>query len=561
MTPNGERAEAHVRHLHLRPIHLAVLKDDPAAFQALLASRADLDVKDAKGATPLMLAALFGNVRMAKALLIHGASVIETDKKGRSARDYAKTKPAPLCRTHRLYRQAGARRPFVKSKNRSRMRKIFGHWGAMQSQAHSQDHPLSAAKFEIQGKKIAIVIPVGGLQTDRNIGNSTVGFIAGAGRAHPAMLATSKWDTDDNPGGTRRTASSHILNNTEWTQNVREFSELVGFRLWHSRRDARGERRDENTGRWAAGHVEKKLSLYWLRRQLRITFGTEDYSNIGKLKEMIDKLPLGRRRAYLFLNHYPCKNCWDFSDLIRELSGLEIILQPRPFLIPGKRPVFSVQPPAPDQQASSGDSANRSAQKGLGTRVGGQASAMRQSHDAAAGNAGGIDVDVISDPDAGFVGAAARLNATSPSLGPCSKQRFSGSNGHAPSTLARPTNSAFGNPSKDAIASANARHQLHRQSPCIVTDSPTFTNMDIESTPARHSFPAFEPTPRKTGRRATPPWKGGKPTATPVTVDPFQDVSSNSAITPGTPIGPGSITAIGGASRNGTSSAVNSGEP
>ena len=61
--------------LHRRPLHLAVVKDQPESLAALLALGADIEAEDAAGLTPLDQAALHGRGAMADSLLARGAKV------------------------------------------------------------------------------------------------------------------------------------------------------------------------------------------------------------------------------------------------------------------------------------------------------------------------------------------------------------------------------------------------------------------------------------------------------------------------------------------------------
>ena len=58
-----------------RPLHLAILKEQPASLDTLLSLGADVEAEDAAGLTPLEQAALSGQRAMAHRLLEHGARV------------------------------------------------------------------------------------------------------------------------------------------------------------------------------------------------------------------------------------------------------------------------------------------------------------------------------------------------------------------------------------------------------------------------------------------------------------------------------------------------------
>src|SRR6185295_11266129 len=56
------------------PLHAAALNDDVPAAIRLIAGGIAVDVRDHEGRTPLMVAAAFGNAKVAATLLAEGAS-------------------------------------------------------------------------------------------------------------------------------------------------------------------------------------------------------------------------------------------------------------------------------------------------------------------------------------------------------------------------------------------------------------------------------------------------------------------------------------------------------
>ena len=63
-------------------VRLAVVEGDVESLIALLESGADVDERDGKGLTPLMLAALNRKVDIVKVLLEYGADMEAEDKRG-----------------------------------------------------------------------------------------------------------------------------------------------------------------------------------------------------------------------------------------------------------------------------------------------------------------------------------------------------------------------------------------------------------------------------------------------------------------------------------------------
>jgi ankyrin repeat protein len=78
----------------LSPLHHAIrqhclLEKFSPVVQALIDAGAEIDIRDQRGATPLMLSCLFGNVDLVKLLLEHGADLEARDKEGWRPLNYA----------------------------------------------------------------------------------------------------------------------------------------------------------------------------------------------------------------------------------------------------------------------------------------------------------------------------------------------------------------------------------------------------------------------------------------------------------------------------------------
>jgi ankyrin repeat protein len=67
----------------------AAYNDHASVAELLLRSGADKDAKDQQGATPLIMAASFGNLKVARLLLNAGADKEHKDKRDDSALEYA----------------------------------------------------------------------------------------------------------------------------------------------------------------------------------------------------------------------------------------------------------------------------------------------------------------------------------------------------------------------------------------------------------------------------------------------------------------------------------------
>src|SRR5262245_19324630 len=70
-------------------LHHAALNDDVKAALKWIESGIPVDTRDDEGRTPLMVAAAFGNLAVAEALLTYGADPLLRDKQGEAAIHFA----------------------------------------------------------------------------------------------------------------------------------------------------------------------------------------------------------------------------------------------------------------------------------------------------------------------------------------------------------------------------------------------------------------------------------------------------------------------------------------
>lgn len=74
---------------NVNPLCVSIYKNDVPMVKKLIALGADVNAFSG-GKTPLMFAARFNNVEMIKLLVANGARLVEKDKYGKTALDYAK---------------------------------------------------------------------------------------------------------------------------------------------------------------------------------------------------------------------------------------------------------------------------------------------------------------------------------------------------------------------------------------------------------------------------------------------------------------------------------------
>lgn len=81
----GARLEARDRRLDLTPLMLALYRDHPLAFQDLLAAGADINARNPRGQTPLMMLASGGQLALVEHVLEAGAALNAQDELGNTA--------------------------------------------------------------------------------------------------------------------------------------------------------------------------------------------------------------------------------------------------------------------------------------------------------------------------------------------------------------------------------------------------------------------------------------------------------------------------------------------
>ncbi|KAK0623664.1 hypothetical protein B0T14DRAFT_602205, partial [Immersiella caudata] len=184
----------------------------------------------------------------------------------------------------------------------------------------SSNNSMGDAFIVRNGREMQIVI--GRIETfdmGSAINRSTCGFIRSEALPGIRMTAMSGWS------GTPK--STLALDPVKYTQLVREVAAQLGFVLPADRWDNgnRGPPTAEQIGRFRACHIEKKLSVWWVRKILKAVFGTKDMTRMGEIKSIVTQLPEEYRSAIICLNHDPCGHiggCLPWLDLIKAETGI-----------------------------------------------------------------------------------------------------------------------------------------------------------------------------------------------------------------------------------------------
>ncbi|KAL1839442.1 hypothetical protein VTJ49DRAFT_1512 [Mycothermus thermophilus] len=315
----------------LSDLHLAVITGQVRQVAELL-NRPDrfrvVNEQDREGTTPLMAAVLTGQLQMVRLLLQNGASTGIRDHRGRKARHYTRVSLFP--RKIDLYKSLGM--PPMSPKQRSELlaiAKLLRFPAALESCRGGGRHAYSGAVFSKVQDTISVLQPDAVFKVSKpNLGRATVGFIVSAAQPEVKTVAVSGWNSDLVQG-------PNVLDSCKYLDLVRKFAQLLDFDIPVTQRDNNGVHLPEHAGRFLASHVEKKLAVFWVLATLKAMLSTTDLSRYHELREA--DIPKVWKEAWVFLDHSPCGNCWDFLGAIKEATGLNIYVETRPFLVKGIR--------------------------------------------------------------------------------------------------------------------------------------------------------------------------------------------------------------------------------
>lgn len=235
-----------------------------------------IEARDADGATPLMTAVLMGRLAIVKVLLQNHASTRAKDDRGRKAREYTKTRlfESKLAAYHRLGFHSESKQQRC---GRLAIGKLLRHPTSLGS---VYVFPLLSLRGVNDGRGCVSLIfhisfsrrKLGGhkysksflykhrgrlmiLQADKSfkiakqgLERATTGFIVSATQPGVKFSAVSGWQPN-------KTRGVDVLDNTKYTQLVRDVAQLLGFQLGKSFRDRNGHAFPEDQGRFFASHV------------------------------------------------------------------------------------------------------------------------------------------------------------------------------------------------------------------------------------------------------------------------------------------------------------------
>ncbi|KAH6841180.1 hypothetical protein B0I37DRAFT_386319 [Chaetomium sp. MPI-CAGE-AT-0009] len=185
-------------------------------------------------------------------------------------------------------------------------------------------HECSRALFFKEGVELSIMRPNLTFTVGKeNLERATTGFIASATCPLVKTAAASGWQANPVKG-------QNVLDNSKYLRLVREMAGVLKFTLTRSPRDNNGRPQPEHSGRFVASHAEKKLAVFWVIAVLKAVLGSTDLKRVHDLRGI--PIPGPFKEAWVFLDHTPCENCWEFLERIKQATGISIYVETRPFL-------------------------------------------------------------------------------------------------------------------------------------------------------------------------------------------------------------------------------------
>ncbi|KAK3997342.1 hypothetical protein QBC44DRAFT_93195 [Cladorrhinum sp. PSN332] len=323
-------------------LHIAILEVNIREIKNILKSdscKEQLQFRDVSGSTPLMTAVIVGRHDIVRLLLNKRASTRTKDSRGHTALDH--TRPTYFVK-HKLniYAAMGFRLSKPNEREKRRISETLRYPAALWSCRHIGTHPLSHSVIFKHGAKLEVLNAMGRMKPsvftpakkDADLIAATSGFITSQAVKNPVVIqqaAISGWVPNQGRG-------PKVLDNEKYTQMVRDVARLWGFKLQKSMRDNGGfEPLPEHRGRFAACHIEKKLTVWWVEKVMDQVLGTKSLRRLSDLRNA--SLPRDLSEAKLFLDHRPCHDCWKFLFKIYKITGIRIRVETIKFVVEGTR--------------------------------------------------------------------------------------------------------------------------------------------------------------------------------------------------------------------------------
>lgn len=317
--------------LGLQEIHIACLAGDFAAIPRLLVDNKVIESRTSNGETPLILAALMGNVEAVVILRQHCAALDAVDNFRATALDCTSLNALNDMR-RKAYAQAG----FFESNGANHRRIAIA----------AMLNPISAPRRTNTGLasgSCAFRKTTDGVEVYKRIGYintpgidlrlKTVGFIATTTEPSPRAWAVSGWSARTVP------EFSKLLEGYKWTKAVlHRVAPSIGFIFKSHIQDQGfedGMLSSSRRGRFFASHTEVKLATWWCFTLLATLKGMARPSRTYLAKNLSDlaRAELGHsRHARIEIDQPPCESCARFLLAMTRVTGIHFEPMYRPSL-------------------------------------------------------------------------------------------------------------------------------------------------------------------------------------------------------------------------------------
>ncbi|RYO76365.1 hypothetical protein DL766_006672 [Monosporascus sp. MC13-8B] len=342
MAPTAPSTLGHLSTLGVRPIHLACLEGNFEEVMKLakVHSYVDLPLRPTihqpaheptwpSGETPLMLAALMGQIKIFEYLVRRGARYDKRDEDGFPPQSYSSEKPfAVEKRTLFLKKGIGKEHPKA-SHAREVITDLLDNPARLQvlvSCVRDSGYPnISLGKH---GKKIMLLACVGEFDTGEVLGmEKTIGGVMIRGSQSVLKFAVSGFK------GRSAQHDPRVLDREFWNRiALTKVARIIGFKF-HGNLHDNGARRPlpHHVGRVQAGHVEVQLATYYViemgDRHAQGQPGGETWSTMRKLRALRSAHLGEERDAGIFISSQPCSSCHKYVQALSNYTKITFFIQ------------------------------------------------------------------------------------------------------------------------------------------------------------------------------------------------------------------------------------------
>jgi len=298
------------------------------AVNYLLGRGCDVNVADDKGRTPLMEAALWGQVRVVDALLKAGANNHLTDREDMTAANLAEDSDKNDYERHTRglnYKED----PYIKKKHRLLIRCLLGD---TQSAVPNPRGPTLARQHGVfddahffksqSAETISLVLPALGIKIPTQ--HKTAAVLL-RGDPFPPVVAVSGWTGLGYNGGEYLTLEAGgliRLNEGYWALESINVARDMGGLFREDVRDRKGV-----PGSYNACHAEAQLISFFVRRNylFRDYIEEEEQPETHVNDEFLQLFLLQprNRTAEILVSNKPCASCLRYASFIHERIGIE----------------------------------------------------------------------------------------------------------------------------------------------------------------------------------------------------------------------------------------------